>query len=117
LAARNLVHRRFSEYVARDYRLEENSLRKYGGYRISIDGAEHSNFTEPPPSLSLRYQLRDVGWINPVRALRIVNAYTLAFFEKHLNLSREPLLDGPSPEYPEVRFIYQPPPAARIPHQ
>jgi len=35
---------------------------------------------------------------------RIVNTFTLAFFNKHLKGEHAPLLDAPSPDYPEVRF-------------
>jgi hypothetical protein len=38
------------------------------------------------------------------RMWRITCDYLLAFFEKHLNKSHEPLLDGPSAAYPEVLF-------------
>jgi hypothetical protein len=34
----------------------------------------------------------------------IQNVYTLAFFDKHLKGLAAPLLDGPSPDYPEVVF-------------
>jgi hypothetical protein len=36
--------------------------------------------------------------------LHILNVYTLAFFDEHLKGEDIPLLDGPSPEYPEVAF-------------
>jgi hypothetical protein len=32
----------------------------------------------------------------------ITSAYTLAFFDKHLEGKDSPLLDGPFPDYPEV---------------
>ncbi len=35
---------------------------------------------------------------------RITCDYLLAFFDKHLNNMKVPLLDGPSPAYPEVFF-------------
>jgi hypothetical protein len=34
----------------------------------------------------------------------IQNVYSLAFFDKHLKGLAVPLLDGPSPDYPEVVF-------------
>ena len=36
------------------------------------------------------------------RAVQVVNAYLLAFFDEHLKGEQSPLLDGPSPDYPEV---------------
>lgn len=44
------------------------------------------------------------GPIDPSRMAEITTAYTLAFFGKHLKGEASPLLDGPSPEYPEVEF-------------
>ncbi|MET8335877.1 hypothetical protein ABZV14_10150 [Streptosporangium canum] len=38
------------------------------------------------------------------RAVDITRAYLLAFFDRHLRGRPEPLLRGPSPKYPEVRF-------------
>jgi len=40
----------------------------------------------------------------PARALRVTAAYLIAFFNQHLNDHREPLLNGPSAEYPEIAF-------------
>lgn len=36
------------------------------------------------------------------KMLKIMNAYTLAFFNRHLKGIDSPLLGGPSSEYPEV---------------
>ncbi|MDO3703290.1 hypothetical protein Q3W71_16580 [Micromonospora sp. C28SCA-DRY-2] len=46
-----------------------------------------------------------VGTLSPARAIRIQQAYPLAFFDLHLRHQRQPLLEGPSPAYPEVRII------------
>jgi hypothetical protein len=40
--------------------------------------------------------------------IAISNAYTIAFFRKHLVGADEPLLDGASPDYPEVTFAKRP---------
>ena len=48
------------------------------------------------------------GWIGtlaPSRAVRIQQAYPLAFFDLHLRHRRQRLLEGPSRAFPEVRFI------------
>jgi hypothetical protein len=39
------------------------------------------------------------------RMIDIQNVYSLAFFDKHLKGLAAPLLDGPSPDYPEVEFM------------
>ena len=44
------------------------------------------------------------GPIDSDRAHAIVNAYTLAFFDRYLKDQPAPLLAEPSPEYPEVLF-------------
>jgi len=96
--------RRFAALEERDFYEQRNSMERHGGYWLGITGTQHTNFTDPPIAPTVGYYLLDAGTIDPVRALRIINAYTVAFFEKHLNHRREPLLDGPSPAYPEVDF-------------
>jgi hypothetical protein len=44
------------------------------------------------------------GPIGGERAHRIVNAYSLAFFDRELRHKPAPLLDGPPPQFPEVTF-------------
>jgi hypothetical protein len=46
-----------------------------------------------------------IGTLAPARAVRIQQAYPLAFFDQHLRNRRQRLLEGPSPAFPEVRFI------------
>ena len=50
--------------------------------------------------------LRDwIGTLDPARAVRIQQAYPLAFFDQHLRHRRQRLLEGPSRAFPEVEFI------------
>ncbi|GAA1030257.1 MULTISPECIES: hypothetical protein [Amycolatopsis] len=42
--------------------------------------------------------------IDPSRGLRVGEAYLTAFLDQHLRGVHQPLLDGPSPRFPEVRF-------------
>ncbi|RAK30409.1 platelet-activating factor acetylhydrolase isoform II [Actinoplanes lutulentus] len=46
-----------------------------------------------------------IGTLDPDRAMRIQQAYPLAFFDRHLRGARSRLLDGPSRAFREVRFI------------
>lgn len=46
-----------------------------------------------------------IGTLDPARALRIQQAHPLAFFDLHLRGRRGHLLDGPSANFPEVKFI------------
>jgi dienelactone hydrolase len=56
------------------------------------------------PGFRDRLRAPDRGNIEPARATQIVNAYSLAFFDRYLNDMEEPLLDGPSTDYPEVEI-------------
>ncbi len=71
-------------------------------YIVKIKGSNHSNFSELSLITPLLHQLLGGSKIDSWRCLKIINSYVLAFFEKHLNVSNAPLLDGPSLEYPEV---------------
>jgi predicted dienelactone hydrolase len=83
------------------------SLLEDAGYAVQILGTKHVTFSD----LQLVYDTFDgpgtaanvFGTMKPLRALTIIDAYTLAFFEKFLVGTPQPLLDGPSP-YPEVVF-------------
>ena len=44
------------------------------------------------------------GPINAQRGVDIINAYSLAFFDQHLESRPATLLDGPSKNYPEIIF-------------
>jgi hypothetical protein len=54
-----------------------------------------------PPSVVAQ----DIGTIDPGRALAAERAYVLAFFDQTLRHRDGHLLDGPSPRFPEIRFI------------
>ena len=53
------------------------------------------NFSDFPLFCRLK-RLTGAGIIDPQQAMRIINAYSLAFFRQHLNGSHEALLDGTS---------------------
>jgi predicted dienelactone hydrolase len=86
------------------------------GWRLNlqIDDAYESSFADSQwlvPQVAKVAGMSDqevVDWIGPLdpaRALKIQQAYPLAFFDRHLRGRRSPLLNGPSPAFPEVRFI------------
>ncbi|NEU73462.1 hypothetical protein PI95_013030 [Hassallia byssoidea VB512170] len=80
-------------------------------YSLIIKGSKHNSFTdfglivplfsaystekEPPIKQTL-------GSIEPQRAAKIINAYTLAFFNIYLKNQNSPLLKGASPDYSEA---------------
>ena len=64
----------------------------------------HVNFTDTPYFSPLAPLLGFAGPINAQRAFDIVNVYSQAFFDQHLEDRPAALLDGPSKQYPEVLF-------------
>jgi hypothetical protein len=76
-----------------------------GHFELIVSGAHHFNFTDLAVTF---FPLgRPVGLIGPIdgaRGLRITAAYLAAFFDRYLQQAAAPLLNGPSPAYPEVRF-------------
>lgn len=53
-----------------------------------------------------KQQLQDViGTLDPDEAIKIQQAYPLAFFDEHLRHRRGHLLDGPTPAFPAVTFL------------
>lgn len=70
---------------------------------LTIEGAAHFNFSDY--SVMFVPPFRLLGALGPIdgrRGLAIASAYVREFFDRHLGGLRAPLLDGPSPEYPEV---------------
>lgn len=74
------------------------------GFYVQIPGAFHLNFTDVPHWLPVA---RRIGLLGPVAARRVfdlVNAYTMAFFDRYLNDRAAPLLERPSPPPQGVRI-------------
>ena len=73
------------------------------GYYIKIPGIFHINFTDVPYWSPL---LTKIGWTGPINTRRgfdIINAYSVAFFDRELKGRSSPILEGQKP-YPEVKF-------------
>lgn len=68
-------------------------------YAVKIAGTDHGDFSD----LALFYPRRE-GMIEARRAHEIINAYTLAFFDRYLKGRPGELLTAPTPPYPEVTF-------------
>ncbi|MFF4845826.1 alpha/beta hydrolase family protein [Streptomyces collinus] len=86
------------------------------GWRLNIqaDGAVHKTYGDDATLIPqagkvlgmTNQQIQDmIGTLDPARAVRIQQAYPLAFFDLHLRHRRGHLLDGPSAAFPEVKFI------------
>ena len=74
------------------------------GYFVQVPGMFHVNLTDVPYWSPLWSWLGVTGPLDGSRAHDIINAYSLAFFNRHLLARPEALLDGPASQYPEVLF-------------
>lgn len=74
------------------------------GYLVLVPGMYHADFSDARLLSPLTSLVGITGPIDGGRAHDIMRSYTLAFFDRHVKGDPAPLLDGPSPEYPEVRF-------------
>jgi predicted dienelactone hydrolase len=74
------------------------------GYYVEVPGIFHLDMTDAPLLSPLAPELGIAGPIGAERAHAIVNACTLAFFDRHLRDRPAPLLDGPSAQFPDVRI-------------
>lgn len=74
------------------------------GYYVEIPNMFHLNFTDAPYWSPVTSLIGLTGPVNRQRGFEIVNAYSLAFFDKELKGKSPQLLDGTSNKYPEVNF-------------
>lgn len=74
------------------------------GYFVQIPKTFHSNFCDIPSWSPLFRVLGLSGPFDVQRAHEIINSYSVAFFDRHLQGSAPPLLNGPSEDFPEVIF-------------
>jgi predicted dienelactone hydrolase len=74
------------------------------GYFVRVPGMFHINYSDIPSWSPLLPLLGVAGTIDVQRAHNIINAYSLAFFDRHLEGRPAELLDGPAEQYPEVLF-------------
>ena len=85
------------------------------GWKLELEllGAQHAAFSDLPLLLQV-LGLEDklppevvelVGSLEGGRALQIITAYLVAFFDEVLRCEMEPLLQDPSSEFPEVEFV------------
>jgi len=71
---------------------------------LTLKGAQPLHFTGAALWFPLVAQLADFEAGSVYRYQQALNAYPLAFFNRHLRGQAAPLLDGPAAEYPEVEF-------------
>lgn len=90
-----------------DWQSTESSLRRFGGFRMTLLGSGHGNYSD------LVLFRRSWTWggpapLDPYRAFEIINAYTLAFFDRYIRNQPAALLDQPGSR--EVRYEVYPRP-------
>jgi predicted dienelactone hydrolase len=74
------------------------------GYFVQVPGMFHSNYTDLPSWSPLWRLLGVAGPIDVQRTNSIINAYSLAFFDRHLKSQPAIRFDGLRKQYPEVHF-------------
>ncbi len=95
-----------------DWQSMENSLHHFGGYYLTILGSGHGNYSD----LVLFKRVPVFSGpkpLDPYRVFEIINAYTLAFFDRYIRNRPAPLLDRPGS--PGVRYEAYPAPASGSP--
>ena len=106
------VFTRSSDPDAQEFWTRLKGWRRY----LQLAGAEHPSFTDAEglilPVARLLGLTQDqvegfVGTMDPNEGVRILQAYPRAFFDLHLRCRADAsrLLDGPSPDFPSVRFL------------
>ncbi|PZO00623.1 MAG: carboxylic ester hydrolase [Alphaproteobacteria bacterium] len=83
-------------------------------YLVRVAGMFHANLTDAPHFSPLVSWLGVTGPIDRRRGHTIINAYSAAFFDRHLKDRRTPLLDDAVAERPEVSFDARRPGHARL---
>ena len=96
LARLKPARRRQIEFTRDQFARIKASLSEYGGYWMTIQRANHSNFFDFPFFSPLKQTN-----VNPGRVSRILGQYLLAFFDKHLSGIEQPVLEN-SKEGPET---------------
>jgi pimeloyl-ACP methyl ester carboxylesterase len=74
------------------------------GYFVQVPGMFHIDLTDLTYVSPIFPIIGFSGPIGVQRAHDIINAYSVAFFDKHLKGAVTPLLDGPAKQFPEVIF-------------
>jgi hypothetical protein len=78
------------------------------GYRFQLADSKHNTYATDYMLVAGKYPAllpaSLVGTIEGNRAVEVIDTYVDAFFDKHLENFPIPLLDGASPDFPEVDF-------------
>jgi dienelactone hydrolase len=97
--------RRAQQTDAWGYQQRDRWLQQHGGYNLTLLGSTHINFSDYP----LRSRLDRGGKISIDRAMKIINEYTVAFFDRELKGKYSALLARQSGSpFPEAVFEHYP---------
>lgn len=91
---------RYDNSWDRDWKLLTGGWKRW----LVLSGTEHLSFTDSPllaGSLGIKLTY---GVMPAARSAELTRTYVAAFLDQHLKSQRRPLLDKPSPQYPEVKF-------------
>ncbi|MFJ1549774.1 hypothetical protein [Streptomyces sp. NPDC088246] len=81
---------------------------------LRLTGTRHFSYTDYEtfmPQAAARLGATDeqlaefIGPLDGTRGIDVQRRFLLAYFDLHLRGRHAPVLEGPSPRYPEVRFI------------
>lgn len=83
----------------------DNTWQALHGWKrwLTIAQAVHDSFTDLSIAAS-KAGLSEPGTIAAERGIALTRAYVAAFFDQHLKNKKQPLLDAPTPNNPEVTF-------------
>ncbi|WP_310486842.1 hypothetical protein [Chamaesiphon sp. VAR_69_metabat_338] len=82
------------------YQQRDRWFQKWGGENLTLLGAEHMNFSDLP----LRSRIKNGGGsISPDLAMKIINAYTVAFFDRELKGKQSPLFSDTTTNVDRLR--------------
>jgi predicted dienelactone hydrolase len=82
------------------YQQRDRWFRDWGGENLTLLGSAHMNFADRP----LKSRIRNGGGsIAPDRAMKIINAYTVAFFERELKGQTSPLFSNTTAKTDRLR--------------
>jgi predicted dienelactone hydrolase len=73
-------------------------------FHLKLAGVMHNDFGDYPLLSPVSAILPERGTLKGDRTLHVINTYMLAFFDKYLKNQPSQLLNGTSPNYPEVYF-------------
>ncbi|MEU5715353.1 alpha/beta hydrolase [Streptomyces sp. NPDC020403] len=85
----------------------EQSWNRLDGWKrwLTVRGSHHSSFTDIPVFAErIGLPIDPAATLSPERSTGITRDYVAAFLDLHLKNRPQPLLDGPSPDNPEVVF-------------